>query len=169
MNRVDLEGFRAGDLTGWRGLPADLTLTEVLAGADDDSRGHGLAGEPPVARTWHALPSARYEGGLLAWTDGDRVVLLEGEAPVDDAGEPVPAPDLGPPDDLLDTPLGRLWLEGGEQVHAARGLALRVNPANGLLLGVLGFAPTTPADYRERLRPHREPRRLLTPSRVAEP
>ena len=89
------------------------------------------------------------------------MLLLEGRDPFDDAGEPLAAPDAGEPEAVLDTVLGRLRLPAGELVYASRGLALRVNPANGVLLGVLGFVPTTADAYRERLRPELPPKRLL--------
>jgi hypothetical protein len=155
------------DLFGWDGLPADVlvrNLSEAFdVGADDI--GTGLAGDPPGLRRWLALPSTRYTGGLVAWCDDDHVVLLEGRDPVDEQGELLTTPDIGEPEATFATPLGRLWLDDGERVVASRGLAVRVNPANGLLLGVLGFVPTTVDDYARRVRPHLEPRTLRAATR----
>jgi hypothetical protein len=95
------------------------------------------------------------------WHEGGRVLLLEGRDPIDAEGAPLAAPELGQPEATLDTTLGRLWLENGERVFPGRGLALRVNPANELLLGVIGFAPTTLSEYEQRLRPVVRPERLL--------
>lgn len=157
-------GFAAVDLAGWSGLPAALPLTdlaEVLALHLDDHR-HGLAGEPPEVRPWVPAYDGRYAGGLRVWLEGDDVVALEGLEPVDAAGDFLGAPDLGAPQARLESVLGPLLLEGGELVHASRGLALRTNPDNGLLLGVVGFAPMSVAAYRRRVRPEPEPTRPLT-------
>ena len=54
---------------------------------------------------------------------------------------------------LLPAVLGPLVLDDGERVYPERGLAVRANPANGVLLELIGFAPTTAEDYRTRLRP----------------
>ena len=48
--------------------------------------------------------------------------------------------------------------EAGEELafvarFPGRGLAVRVNPENGILLALVGFAPTTADDYARRLRP----------------
>lgn len=143
-------------LGSWTGLPADLAA-ELPA----SPRLPGSIGDPPRPTSWVALASDEYEGGVKAWLDGDAVVLVEGNDPVDVDGAPTRAPDLGEPDARFDTVLDRLVVENGELVYATRGLALRVNPGNGLLLGVCGFAPTTVEDYRTRLRPVRGMRERL--------
>lgn len=156
-----LRDFATPDVAAWHGLPAGLALSDVgdvleLSGVT----GRDLLGEERRKVAWVAAPSAVYRGGLRVWHEAGVVVLLEGRDPFA-AGEPLAAPDLGAPEAVLDTVLGRLRLPGGELVYASRGLALRVNPQNGVLLGVLGFAPTSSDEYRERLRPDLPPRRLL--------
>jgi len=158
-----LRMLAAADLARWDGLPAALTLDEaasVLA-LGDGARGEGTLGEERRPARWTIAESATFEGGLYVWHADGEVLVVEGRDPVDAAGEPLAAPDLGEPETRLDTVLDRLHLPGGERVFASRGLALRVNPENDLLLGVVGFAPASVEDYTARLRPELPPRRLL--------
>jgi hypothetical protein len=156
-----LRAFAAADVAAWRGLPAGLAPADVGGALELSSvTGRDLLGEERRQVAWVAASSALYRGGLRVWHEAGVVVLLEGRDPFA-AGQPVAAPDLGEPEAVLDTVLGRLRLPGGELVYASRGLALRVNPENGVLLGVLGFAPTSSDEYRKRLRPDLPPRRLL--------
>jgi hypothetical protein len=144
----------AAQLGDWTGLPAGLTIADVGAvlALDDEVRGSGLLGEDRQSAEWVAAESALYDGGVRVWHDGGDVLLVEAHHPLVD-GAPVAAPSLGEPDVALNATLGHLNLEGGELVYASRGLSLRVNPVNGVLLAVLAFAPTTAEDYRARLRP----------------
>ena len=157
MSNLDaaLAAFAAADADGWPGLPEHVHLADCspLAAFDPDDRFTGELGDPPAAAAWVAADSEVYAGGLRLWLRCGEVVALEGIHPLDPDGQFRPAPDLGAPDAAFETLLGSLWLPGGERVYAARGLALRVNPDNGLLLGLVGFAPTTAPDYRARLRP----------------
>jgi hypothetical protein len=155
--------FAVGDLTGWAGIPGTVTPDEVadILHVDRAARGVDLLGDPPRPVEWLSCESATYEGGLRVWVEGGNVVLLDGSDPIDDTGEPLSVPDLGAPDVVLPTVLGRLEIDRGEQVHASLGLAIRCNPDNGILLGLRGFTPTTAEDYRARLRPVLRPRRLL--------
>jgi hypothetical protein len=163
VNASAVRSFAAVELAGWPGLSAPLSLAEArsLLSLDDDATGAGVLGSERRRANWAAAESTAYEGGLLVWHASGEVLVLEGRDPVDGAGEPLVAPDLGEPEALLDASLGRLLLPGGERVYGSRGLALRVNPDNGLLLGVLGFAPVAPGEYEARLRPELPPRRLL--------
>ncbi|HXZ58037.1 MAG TPA: hypothetical protein VEG40_10670 [Gaiellaceae bacterium] len=157
---AQLRGFLAADFTSWSGFPERLTLDElegVVLAAGVGGRG-SLGAERRETR-WVAAESRVYERGLRVWTDGDEVVLIQGEHPLDAAGAPAVAPELGRPELTGDTLLGDVTLPGGELVYAARGLTLHVNPGNGLLLGALGFAPTTPELYVARLRPEIPPLR----------
>jgi hypothetical protein len=155
--------FAAGRLDEWAGLQAGLRLDAFAGyGVRTDERFTGEIGDPPRRTTWLALDSTVYGAGLRIWVDADDVLLIEGDLPVDADGAPLTAPDPGPPDAEFDTVLDTLILDGGERVYAARGLALRVNPGNGLLLGARGFVPTSVEDYRTRLRPVLYPRRRLT-------
>jgi hypothetical protein len=153
--------FAAADLETWAGLPAAVRLgdLEPLLGFDRDDARRGTAGDPPRTRLWVAAESATYHLGLRLWLDddGEGVVLLEGLNPLDPEGEPVLAPELGDPDATFNAVLGPFRVRDAEGVYAARGLALQVNPDNGVLVGVLGFTPTGVDDYRRRLQPHREP------------
>lgn len=164
--RDALLAFAAADVARWPGLPDGLTLDDAAATLplDESVRGEGLLGAERNAAAWVAAESDVYEGGVRVWHDGGRVLVLEGRDPVDAGGAPLEAPEPGEPDALLDTVLGRLRLPGGERVYASRGLALRTNPGNGLLLGVLAFSPGTAAEYEARLRPELERQRLLAPA-----
>ncbi len=161
--------FAAADAAAWPGLPEHVQLPDFapMAAFDLDDRFPGEIGAPPRAASWVAVESGVYAGGLRLWLADDEVVALEGIHPLDPDGEFRPAPDLGPPDAALTTLLGTLRLRGGELVFAERGLAVRANPDNGLLLGLVGFVPTTVADYRTRVRPVQEAARPLRPAVIA--
>jgi hypothetical protein len=150
-----LRAFTRADLDGWLGLPELLDLTELtgLLDFDPDQLRLGATGEPSRERTWVAAASQTYAGGLKVWLEGGEVIALEGVDPVDAAGDPLRAPALGAPDTELITALGPIGLFGTEAVHAGRGLAVRVYPATGVLVGVIGFVPTTVDDYCARIRP----------------
>lgn len=159
-----VEAFAAADLLALAalgGLPAAVAPADLPFAVDPGATGRGVLGAG-TRHAWVAAESGVYEGGARAWLDDDgAVVLLEGEDPVDGAGEPLLLPDLGEPEVLLEAVLDRLVLDGGERAYPSRGLVVRVNPANAVVLGVLVFAPTTPEDYLARLRPRQEVRRLL--------
>jgi hypothetical protein len=144
------------DVTGWWGLPAmppaALGATEPWITEWRD------VGDPPRAALSIALPPGCFEGGLRCWMDGDAVRVLEGLRPRPD-GEQAVAPDLGAPAARLPIALGLHIVDDGELVYPERGLAVRVNPPNGILLGLVGFAPTTLSDYVARLRPASLPAR----------
>jgi hypothetical protein len=158
-----LRAFEAADLAEWQGLSPALSLGDVAAALllETEARVPGHLGEERRPAERIAARSSTYAGGLFVWHDGGHVLMLEGRDPFDGGGDPLVAPELGEPDEVLDSVLGRLSLPGGERVYAGRGLAVRVNPENGVLLGVLGFAPTDARTYRARLRPELLPRRLL--------
>lgn len=161
--RDAVTAFDSPDVGAFTGLPGEVRLADLrgLLVFDPEDRRRGDAGNPSQSRLWVPAESTAYRGGLRLWLDDDaeRVLLLEGVHPVDDAGEPVRPPDLGEPDGTLDAVLGPFRVEDAESVHAGRGLAVLVYPRTGVLVGVLGFAPTTFEDYRTRLQPHREPTR----------
>lgn len=159
-----IEAFAAADLVALAalgGLPAALAPADLPFAVDAGATGRGVLGAG-ARHAWVAGESGAYEGGVRVWLDDDgAVLLLEGEDPVDGAGEPLLLPDLGEPEILREAVLDRLVLDGGERAYPSRGLVLRVNPANAVVLGVLVFAPTTSEDYLARLRPRQEVRRLL--------
>jgi hypothetical protein len=161
--RDAVTAFDSADVESFAGLPADVRLVDLegILDFDPDDLRRGDAGNPSRNRLWVPADSTTYRGGLRLWLDDDeeRVVLLEGVHPLDDEGEPVRPPDLGEPDGTLDAVLGPFHVQKAESVYAARGLGVQVYPDTGVLVGVLGFAPTTFEDYRIRLQPHREPTR----------
>jgi len=163
--RTAVEAFLAADPEAWPGLPPHVALADLaeLMRFDGTDRRRGDAGDPAGHRHWVAAETRVYSGGLRLWLDAGNsgVVALEGIHPLDPAGEFRAAPDLGAPDATFAAVLGPLWLPDAELVYAARGLAMRRNPANGLLLGLVGFAPVDVEDYRTRLRPVPEPTRPL--------
>lgn len=153
------------DVSGWMGLP-DLGPGELGATAPwIVSRGE--LGEPRRPARCVALPGGCFAGGLRCWIDDDgRVLVVEGTRPRTADGIRIDPPDLGEPAERLPATLGSLTLEGGELVYPDRGLAVRVNPENGILLGLLGFAPTTAEDWSGRLRPAADVARPLATGRV---
>ena len=156
-----ISAFVSADVEAFTGLPAGLRLadlTGVLA-FDPDDRRHGDAGDPSRTRLWVPAETAVYHSGLRLWLDddGEHVVLLEGVHPMDAAGEPLQAPELGPPEGVFDAVLGPFHVTDAERVYADRGLAVQVYAETGVLVGVLGFTPTTVDDFQRRLQPHREP------------
>lgn len=151
-----LNGFVPERLGDWAGLPAGTAPADL-----DGPRGEGRLGDERVAASWVSVPSDVFAGGLRVWHDGSTVLAVEGLDPLGADGGFLDAPELGEPEAALDTYLGRLQLHGGERVYASRGLAVRVNPENGVLLGTVGFPPTTVDEYRARLRPEVAPQRLL--------
>ena len=161
--RDSLRAFAAADPSAWRGLPDGLELGDVAAvlGLDRELGGEGIVGAERRPAAWVSGESEVYEGGLRVWHEAGRVLVLEGRDPIDAGGNPLSAPELGEPEAVLDSVLARVRLPGGERVYAQRGLALRVNPENRLLLAVLGFAPTDAADYAARIRPELSKQRLL--------
>jgi hypothetical protein len=150
-----LDAFLDADLGAVTPIPSPLTLgdIEALTAVARDIGGRGRLGSNRRDAEWVAAESSVYEGGLRVWVDGDLVLLLEGDSPVDGGGDPLVAPELGPPERSLETMLADVRLKGGEHIHASRGLSVRINPGNGLLLGVRVFSPTTPDDYVANLRP----------------
>jgi len=160
-----ISAFLAADVEAFSGLPADLRLSdlETLLEFDRSDLRHGDAGNPSGARLWLPAETTTYHGGLRLWLDddADRVVLLEGLNPLGDDGEPALAPNLGEPDAVFDAVLGPLQVPDAERVYAGRGLAVQVYAGTGVLVGVLGFAPTTIEDYRSRLQPHHQTIRPL--------
>jgi hypothetical protein len=155
-----LSAFLAADVEAFTGLPADLHLSDLehVVAFDRSDLRQGESGNPGGARLWLAAETATYHGGLRLWldADGERVVLLEGLNPLDHEGEPATAPDLGEPDGVFDAVLGPLHVADAERVYVDRGLAVQVYAGTGVLVGVLGFAPTTIQDYRSRLQPHHQ-------------
>lgn len=146
----------AADVSTWTGLPADAA-TALGIDVGEAFVLDGQLGDPPSSTSWTPLATHRFTDGLRAWFDDERVILIEGRMPVGDDGEFLGIPDLGEPDAALDFTFGPLTIVGGERVYASRGLAVCVNPRSGVLLAIRGFAPTTPDDYRHRLRAVPEP------------
>jgi hypothetical protein len=155
--RLHLATFLSGlpDPDAWEPLPSEVDLRDLEPSLDlaPDVRGRDVLGSERREAAWLAAGSLAYEGGIVVWLDGDAVVALEGRDPISASGEAPLAPDFGTPEATLDTLLGDIILSNGEWVFASRGVALRVNPGNGLLLGVVAFAPTTADEYMRRIRP----------------
>ena len=152
MNAAVRAFVERADVSNWTGLP-DLGPDE-LGATVPWILSRGELGDPPrpARRVW--LPRGCFAGGLRCWIDDDdRMLVLEGTRPRTAGGARIDPPDLGEPAERLPATLGSLALDGGELVYPDRGLAVRINPENGILLGLLGFAPTTAEDWGRRLRP----------------
>jgi hypothetical protein len=148
--------FAAADIADWRGVRAGATVDDFAELAPDIARPvAGWIGDPPRRAGWLSCYSTSYSGGLRLWVDDSSPLLLEGTLPIAPDGTPLRLPDdLGEADAVLDTVLDVAPIPAGELVFADRGLAVRYNPANRLLLGLRGFAPTSITDYIQRLRPY---------------
>lgn len=155
------------DLVDWTGLAPGLNVDDLTTAGviiDPELTGTGTLGSAEVPAQWFAAESFVYEHGVRVWVRDDQVVLITGDLPVGPDGEPPVAgglDELGPPERVFGSYLGRVQLEDAEQVFAARGLALTINPENNLVLSVYGFAPTTVDDYERTVRPHKRPKQLL--------
>lgn len=112
---------RAGRWASWPGLPAGLTVAEVLAELG------GAAVPAPVASSLGRRSCERFDAPpLRVWADGAAVVLVEWLDPPSATSVEELLAALGPPD--RDGP-GRHLRDGAvttERVHAARGLAVTV-------------------------------------------
>jgi hypothetical protein len=64
--------------------------------------------------------------------------------------------DLGEPEERHDYAFGTLAVDDGEWIYARRGITVFVNTDPDRVLHVALYAPTSAADYAERLRPHLE-------------
>lgn len=157
----DLMDFLAARVVSWTGLTAaHAEELRTMAGANSVVL-PGQLGEPPVHRKRLSLPTATFSGGLFAWLIDEVIVTLEGCLPSAPEGAMMVTPALGDPDLMLPFPLGSVLMPEAEWVFASRGLAVRLNLENGVLLGLVGFEPTTPDNYVRRLRPlHRSARFL---------
>ena len=155
MNTLLAAFLDRADVSRWTGLPPDVS--SVIDPDESESPRRGLRGQPPSLARWSAGPQGCFSEGVRCWLDaaGD-VDLIEGLIPLSAGGEWLAAPQLGEPALRLDAMLDTVTLAGGELVYPDRGLAVRLNPANGLLVALAGFAPTTADDYVRRLRPAHE-------------
>lgn len=158
-----VRAFAAADVRAWTGLPAGVRLVDLrgLLDLDETDVRPGGTSESGETGAYVAAATEVYAGGLRVWVQDGDVVALEGVDPVAAGGEPVAPPTLGRPDLALDTHVGPVRIPGGEQVHAATGLAVRLNPETGALLGLVGFTPTDAETYRTRVRPRPQPTRPL--------
>jgi hypothetical protein len=156
--------FETLELASWPGLPARLAEAEVIDALQIERAHHtfGPIGEPMQWLSWLAAPTRRYADGWRVWVDNHEVVCWEGINPTSDTGYPIAdLNSLPPPDLTLPARLGPVVLPEGELVYAERGLAIRINPADQQLLGVIGFAPTSVTNYRSMIRPVQRAPRLL--------
>lgn len=166
-----LAAFACGDLIHWAGLPADLTLDEVARfwSVSPDDEYDGQLGDAGIEARYVWLDTTYFAGGLRLWVteqpQGRSVVAIEGRQPRSPDDLPVAAPDLGPPEAQAPARLGLIEFDHGERIYATRGLAVRVNPDTGNILGVIGYAPTRVADYLSHLCPLQSAPRPLVSGR----
>jgi len=134
------------------GLPKGMTLKEAATtlGADPALFGRWFIGEPQDEVFYTQADVPGYDGGVRIWFRDGVVLQVTGAWPQMDTGA---LAALGDPDDRLDFRMDTLVVPEGERVYAARGLAVRLNRTEDLVVGLSVFPPTTPARYREALRP----------------
>jgi hypothetical protein len=147
-----LQAFVARDLPRIEGLPEGMTLKEAATtlGADPASFGRWFIGEPQDEVFYTQADVPGYEGGVRIWFRDGVVLQVTGAWPQMDTGA---LAALGDPDDRLDFRMDTLVVPEGERVYAARGLAVRLNRTEDRVVGLSVFPPTTPARYRDALRP----------------
>lgn len=147
-----LQAFVARDLPQIEGLPEGMTLKEAATtlGADPASFGRWFIGEPQDEVFYTQADVPGYKGGVRIWFRDGVVLQVTGAWPQMDTGA---LAALGDPDDRLDFRMDTLVVPEGERVYAARGLAVRLNRTEDRVVGLSLFPPTTPARYRDALRP----------------
>lgn len=153
MNTELTAFLERADVAAWTGLPEvdlhDLGVDPAAARSE-----WGVRGEPPRPGRCYTVAAGCFEEGARCWAAASGVVeTIEGMLPAASDGTLPLAPDLGEPALRLDLAFDELVLSGGELVYPQRGLAVRMNPENGILLGLVGFAPTTVENYCRVLRP----------------
>ena len=155
-----LRAFAARDFREWAGLPRACSLgdLEKIAPPPDDWRGAAFLGETQASYAMLTLDG--YARPVRVYLQGDRGLMLEAQFPqvAPDTASLLAA--LGEPEAKLDSHLGTLRLAGSEWVYPGRGLTLFVNPANGVLLRLAAYAPTTLQAYERELRVDHEVHRL---------
>lgn len=146
---------RDGELGGWRGLPATLTLAELTSTFPRDSDWSGTAqlGGRHRQTTWLWAVAPGTGQQLRVWFDADRVVLVDFAC----AGTVSNRPDdlaalLGEAPAALDTWLGTLPLPESELVFARHGLAAFVNRETQSIWHLALFCPQSLHDYTDNFR-----------------
>jgi hypothetical protein len=165
-----LRAFAGRDFRDWRGLAPNTSLTDVAAVLEvDDWSGAGSLGSERREATWVNAAVEGFEHAVRVWLDENLVLLLDAESPTLATELPDLLRALGTPEAKLDSYLGTFPIPESEWVYPGRGLTLYVNPANGILLRLVVFAPTTLEVYRQHLRLDLQMRRLpLSEDRLRE-
>jgi hypothetical protein len=135
-----------GDLVGWRGelpdfdVPADVSDWALRPLGDSFERAR-----------FRVLELDGFYRPTINVRDG-AVVLFDAAMPQVDF--PALVADLGEPDERHDYTFGTLAVDDGEWIFGERGITVYVNTDPDRVLHVALYAPTTAADYADRLRPH---------------
>jgi hypothetical protein len=156
------EAIAARRFVDWRGLPPGCTAEQLFGVPLDSSWGALPLGDAREQARSRLLEIPGYYRPLAYARDGV-VVAFDAMNPELDGDAPALAKSLGPPDATLDWIFGTVSMPGGEQVHAARGITLSLNPETQGVVYVTVYAPTTVETYLKRLRPPREKRPLRRP------
>jgi hypothetical protein len=138
-----IERLAALDMAGWQGLPERLTVDD---GGDVDEAGPPtrleLGDDHVPADMVHLAGTAR------AWSRAGHVVLVDVAVGAD--GDAAALATLGP----ADTESVRYGLiPAEERVYGQRGVAAIVDAGGDVVRHVMGFIPTSAAEYRRTLRP----------------
>jgi hypothetical protein len=149
-----LRSVIAGDLRGWRGLPADLTLSQLTVAFPRDSDWSGTAQlgrrHRPADYLWVDIPTP--DGKLRVWCEGDRVVELD----VAVSGVQMPADHVARALDedpvALDTWQATLPMLESELVFPAHGLAVFVDRELESIWHLALFPPVALDAYLDELR-----------------
>jgi len=143
-----LKRFAQQHFEQWTGLPTNCSLVEVLAQFKrlNNGVGYGTLGTEPAQFLMVVVPN--YPEPVRVWYRSEQVVLLDVAYPDFLKGK---VAALGEPAARLDYYWKRLLIPGGLWVFPSKGLALYVNSANGALIHLTVFSPTTLEQYQQAL------------------
>jgi hypothetical protein len=142
------------DLAAFHGLPSCSreALASALRTLPLSGEGRSRLGEPGKTRDFIVLPIAGTPRGAKVWFDGNRVISMMIQLP------PVPNVTvlfqaLGAPAARLDGQWDVVRVPQGEWVWPDRGMTLGLDNSGSKVVRAYFYAPTSVADWKDRLRP----------------
>lgn len=150
-----------GDLRGWRGLPADLSLAQLTKAFSRDSDWSGSAQlgrrHREAGYLWVDIPEPNAK--LRVWFDGERIILLDLACSWIRVTPHQLTSLLAEPPAFLDTWQGTLPMPKSELVFPEHGLSAFINRATNSIWHLALFPPVTLETYKDDLRINMETRR----------